>query len=103
MHIFVKNLSFDATPADVEKLFAPFGEVESVTIKKKTPGQAFLRMPDPESGHRAIVALNGQLFMGRTIEVEIRKFKRELKANAPTVTEKPAHSRGVRRAKKYLP
>ena len=103
MHIFINNLSFDAASADVQKLFAPFGEVESVTIKKKLPGQAFLRMPDAEAGHRAIEALNNQTFMGRTIEVSIRKFKRELKAKIPTTTVKAKYSRGVRPAKKYLP
>jgi RNA recognition motif-containing protein len=80
-----------------------FGEVESVTIKKKSPGHAFLRMTDPESGHRAVEALNGQAFMGRPLEVAIRKFKRELKAKTPATTTKPAHSRGMRRAKTHLP
>lgn len=103
MHIFINSLPFEATPADLKKFFEPFGEVESVTIKKKSPGHAFLRMPDPEAGHRAIAALNGQAFMGRVLEVSIRKFKRELNAKTPAATGKAPNSRGVRLAKKYIP
>ncbi len=76
MHIFIGNLSFNATPNDVKALFEQFGAVESVTIKKKSPGHAFVVMPDAEAGHAAIAALSGQNFMGRPIDISIRVFKR---------------------------
>lgn len=76
MHIFIGNLSFAATPDDVKGLFEPYGSVESVNIKKKSKGHAFVVMPDAEAGHRAIAALTGQSFMGRPIEISIRVFKR---------------------------
>ncbi len=34
MNIYVGNLSFDATEADVEQAFGEFGEVKSVNIVK---------------------------------------------------------------------
>ena len=76
MHIFIGNLSFTATPDDIKQLFAPFGVVDSVNIKKKSPGHAFVVMPDAEAGHRAIEALEGQAFLGRQIKISIREFKR---------------------------
>jgi RNA recognition motif-containing protein len=76
MHIFIGNLSYTATPAEVKALFEQFGAVDSVNIKKKSPGHAFVVMPDAQAGHRAIEALTGQTFQGRPIEISIREFKR---------------------------
>ena len=76
MHIFIGNLSFKATAADLTQLFARFGAVDLVNMKKKSPGHAFVVMPDAEAGHRAIEALTGQTFLGRPITISIREFKR---------------------------
>jgi RNA recognition motif-containing protein len=76
MHIFVGNLSFAAKEHDVKVLFEQFGVVDSVNMKKKSKGHAFVVMPYAEEGHEAIAALEGQNFMGRPLEVSIREFKR---------------------------
>jgi RNA recognition motif-containing protein len=76
MHIFVGNLSFAVTEEDVKNLFEQFGAVDSVNIKKKAKGHAFVVMPDADQGHKAIAALTGQSFRGRPIDISIRKFKR---------------------------
>lgn len=76
MHIFIGNLSFAAKEEDVKTLFEQYGAVDSVNIKKKSKGHAFVVMPDADQGHAAIAALTGQSFMGRPIEISIRKFKR---------------------------
>ncbi len=76
MHIFMGNLSFAAREEDVKKLFEQFGAVDSVSIKKKSRGHAFVVMPDADQGQRAIATLTGQSFMGRPIDISIRKFKR---------------------------
>ena len=51
--VFVKNLSFDATEADVRKLFEKFGKVKSVLIlkgkKNKSRGFGFVEI-NPEDG-----------------------------------------------------
>ena len=76
MHIFIGNLSFAATEDDVKSLFEKYGSVDSVNIKKKSKGHAFVVMPDANQGHTAIAALTGQSFLGRPIDISIRKFKR---------------------------
>jgi len=74
VNIFVGNLLFEATEADVKELFAGFGEVASVAIvmeKKglKSRGFGFVEMPNEEEAKSAIAALNGKDFMGRVINV----------------------------------
>ncbi len=76
MHIFIGNLSFAAKEEDVKILFEQFGVVESVNMKKKARGHAFVVMPDANQGHKAIESLTGQSFMGRPIDISIRQFKR---------------------------
>jgi RNA recognition motif-containing protein len=75
--IFVGNLSFDSTEADVSKLFAEYGEVGSVAIPMdRETGQArgfgFVEMGE-ESARAAIAALNGTSFGGRALNVSEAK------------------------------
>jgi hypothetical protein len=76
MNIFVGNLLFEATGADVKKLFEGYGFVASVVIamekEKKAPksrGFGFVQMPDEQQALAAIAALNGKEFMGRVLNV----------------------------------
>ena len=78
MNIFVANLSFDATEADMRKLFEGFGNVASVAIVmrkerkgSKSRGFGFVDMPDEEQVLAAIAALDGQEFMGRPLDVSL--------------------------------
>ena len=84
MNIFVGNLSFDATEADVKKLFEGFGNVTSVVIvmrkEKKVPksrGFGFVQMPDEQQALAAMVAFNGKEFMGRVLNVNPTRPKTE--------------------------
>lgn len=82
MNIFVGNLSFDATKADVSKLFEGFGSVASVVIVmqkdgKKSRGFGFVQMPDDQQAQAAIAALAGKEFMGRSLNVEAARPKSE--------------------------
>jgi RNA recognition motif-containing protein len=105
MNIFVGNLSFSATEADVKVLFEAFGLVSSVSIKKKSGknsrGFGFVVMPDDLQAEAALAALEGKDFMGRPLSVsiqrpkpvkpkknykEIKRLKMEAK-NAPVVVE----------------
>ena len=76
MHIFIGNLSFAATKEDIKVLFERFGAIESVSMKKKSKGHAFVVMPDANQGQAAIEGLTGQNFMGRPVTISIREFKR---------------------------
>ena len=76
MNIFVGNLSFDSTGADVKELFEGYGFVASAVIvmekEKKAPksrGFGFVQMPDEQQALAAIAALNGKEFMGRVLNV----------------------------------
>ncbi|MBL7081815.1 MAG: hypothetical protein ISS44_04560 [Candidatus Omnitrophica bacterium] len=84
MNIFVGNLLFEATKADVKKLFEGFGNVDSVVIamekEKKAPksrGFGFVQMPDQQQALAAIAALNGKEFMGRVLNVNPARPKTE--------------------------
>ena len=84
MNIFVGNLSFDATEADMRKLFEGFGNVASVAIVmrkerkgSKSRGFGFVDMPDEEQVQAAIAALDGQEFMGRPLDVSLAHPKPE--------------------------
>lgn len=74
MNIYVGNLSFDATEADLENAFGEFGDVKSVNIVKdrdtgRSRGFAFVEMHDKEAGENAIDALNDQQIAGRPVTV----------------------------------
>jgi RNA recognition motif-containing protein len=84
VNIFVANLSFDTTEADMRKLFAGFGNVASVAIVmrrerkgSKSRGFGFVDMPDEEQVLAAITALDGQEFMGRPLDVSLAHPKPE--------------------------
>ena len=86
MKIFVGNLSFAATEADVNRLFADFGSVASVKIVmekkgKKSRGFGFTEMLDDEQAQAAIAALDGAEFMGRPLNVSPARPKPEVEHN----------------------
>lgn len=74
MNIYIGNLSFDATEADIEQAFGEFGEVKSVNIIKdrdtgRSRGFAFVEMYDQQSGQQAIAELHEQQIAGRPVTV----------------------------------
>lgn len=87
MEIFVGNLSFASTEADIKKLFEVFGDVSSVVILRrkekkeaKSRGFGFVGMPDEQQALAAIAGTNGKEFMGRALRVEPARPKVEAKA-----------------------
>ncbi len=74
MNIYVGNLSFNATEADLEAAFAEYGQVKSVNIVKdretgKSRGFAFVEMQDAKAGREAIEGINLRQIAGRAITV----------------------------------
>jgi len=74
MKLFVGNLSFEASEPEVRELFESFGPI----LEFKRPldretgrprGFAFVTLMDMEAGARAIAALDGTQFAGRTLNV----------------------------------
>jgi RNA recognition motif-containing protein len=72
--LFVGNLAFSTTGADLESLFATAGTVESATVVNdresgRSRGFGFVEMSSPSEAGKAITELNGRNVAGRTINV----------------------------------
>ena len=72
--LFVGNLSFDTTGADLEKLFAQAGTCESATIitdrdSGRSRGFGFVEMSSASEAEKAIADLNGYELHGRKLNV----------------------------------
>lgn len=88
MRIFVGNLPFSASEGDLTALFEPFGEVQSIQIMTdrdtgKPRGFGFVEMSS-EAGQKAIAALNGTDFQGRSLNINEARPKVERGGFAPS-------------------
>jgi len=80
MNIYVGNLSFEVTDADLQELFSAYGQVESASVVKdrfsgESRGFGFIEMPSKSDADTAIAALNGKDVKGRSITVNEAKPK----------------------------
>ena len=76
--LFVGNLTFSVTNADLEKLFASVGTVESATVVTdrntgRSRGFGFVEMGSSNEANEAIARLNGHDVGGRQINVSEAK------------------------------
>ena len=74
MDIYVGNLPFTATEADLYELFAPHGPVERVKLimdreTGQSKGFAFVTLADQTKINEAVEALNNHEFNGRPLRV----------------------------------
>jgi RNA recognition motif-containing protein len=74
MDIYVGNLPYSATDADLQKLFESHGTVTSArVVSDKFSGQSkgfgFVEMPNRAEADAAIRSLNGTDLMGRALRV----------------------------------
>ena len=74
--LYVGNLSFETTTADLETAFAPFGTVRSAQVVTdrdtgRSRGFAFVELSD--GGDDAIAKMNGAQLQGRTLTVNEAK------------------------------
>lgn len=81
-NIFVGNLSFSTVEDELRQLFAPYGQVDRVSILTdretgRSRGFAFVEMTNNEEGEKAIAGLNGTQVGGRTINVNEARPKAE--------------------------
>ena len=72
--LYVANLVFHATEADLEDLFASVGPVQEVKlildkVTGKSRGFAFITMSTDADAERAITEMNGKQFEGRSLAV----------------------------------
>jgi len=86
--VYVGNLNFEATEADLMALFQPVGQVERIHIGTaretgRSRGFAFVDMPNDAEAAKAVAALDGQEMGGRILKVN----------EAQPKGERPAHSK----------
>ena len=73
-NLFVGNMSFQTTEADLTALFQPFGQIGRVHIAMdretgRARGFAFVEMPNDAEAANAIAALDGKALGGRNLKV----------------------------------
>jgi cold-inducible RNA-binding protein len=76
--LFVGNLSFNTTSADLEALFAELGTCESASVvtdreSGRSRGFGFVEMASNDEAQKAIAALNGRDIQGRQLNVSEAK------------------------------
>lgn len=74
MKLYVGNLSYKMSDADLEQAFAEFGAVNSAKIimdreTNRSKGFGFVEFDSKEEGEAAIEGLNGKDIAGRSIVV----------------------------------
>ncbi|MGB8699423.1 MAG: RNA-binding protein [Thermosynechococcaceae cyanobacterium] len=78
MSIYVGNLSYDVTQADLTDVFAEYGTVKRVQLPTdretgRMRGFAFVEMSSDAEEEKAITELDGAEWMGRSLKVNKAK------------------------------
>jgi RNA recognition motif-containing protein len=78
MNIYVGNLAYNVTEADLKQAFEAFGEVSSANVirdqySNRSKGFGFVEMPNPVEAKAAIGGLNGKEINGRSLNVNEAK------------------------------
>ena len=77
-NLYVGNLTFNTTSADLQMLFAQHGEVKKAQVitdrdTGRSRGFGFVEMSSPEEAKAAIGSLNGHNHEGRDLTVNIAR------------------------------
>jgi cold-inducible RNA-binding protein len=80
--LFVGNLNFQTSEAELRELFAPFGQVSRVHMAMdretgRARGFAFVEMPNDAEAAAAMTALDGKEVGGRNLKVNEARPKGE--------------------------
>lgn len=73
--LYVGNLGYDVSSADLQALFAPHGTVQSAEVVEdrdagRSKGFGFVEMSSDDEARAAMTALNGQPHGDRTLKVD---------------------------------
>lgn len=80
--LYVGNLAYTTTNANLQTLFAEFGEVQSAQVVMdrdtgRSKGFGFVEMANGQAGQAAIAALNGKDVDGRQLTVNEARPREE--------------------------
>ena len=86
MNIYVSNLSFNTSDAELNELFSTFGEVSSAKVitdreTGRSRGFGFVEMPSEDEGKDAMLGLNNKEVEGRAMSVSVAKEREERSSN----------------------
>ncbi len=69
--LFIGDLSYFCSEEDLCTLFAPYGRILTVRVRRGVTGESlmhgFIALDTPEAAQRAIIDLDGVEFMGRNM------------------------------------
>lgn len=82
MNIYISGLSYNVNDADLNELFAEYGEISSARVitdreTGRSRGFGFVEMPNDEDGQKAIDELNGVEFDSKVISVSVARPREE--------------------------
>ncbi len=85
--LYVGNLPYDTGEAQLQDLFAPFGQVDSVRVMRdmatgRARGFAFVEMSNDDEAQRAVTGLNETQLGGRSLTVNEARPKPEFAGGA---------------------
>ena len=86
MNIYVSNLSFNTSDAELNELFSAFGEVSSAKVitdreTGRSRGFGFVEMASEDEGKDAMLGLNNKEVEGRAMSVSVAKPREERSSN----------------------
>ena len=81
-NLYVGNLTFNTTSADLQALFAEHGEVMKAQVitdrdTGRSRGFGFVEMASSKAAEAAIAALNGRKLDGRELTVNLAKERKK--------------------------
>ncbi|MEL4897648.1 RNA recognition motif domain-containing protein [Crocosphaera sp. Alani8] len=82
MSIYIGNLSYEVTEADLNVVFSDYGSVKRVHVPTdrdtgRPKGFAFVELSTSDEESKAIETLNGAEWMGRTMKVDEARERRK--------------------------
>lgn len=86
MNIYITGLNYSINDADLNDLFAEYGEITSAKVimdreTGRSRGFGFVEMINEEDGQKAIDALNGAEFEKKVISVSVARPRTEKPSN----------------------
>ncbi|OKL59668.1 Multiple RNA-binding domain-containing protein 1 [Talaromyces atroroseus] len=92
--LFLRNLAYGATDADLEKIFAPFGKIDEIHVAVDTrttssKGFAYIQYVDPSSAIAAYKDLDGKDFQGRLLHILPASAKKSYKIDEYELSKLP--------------
>lgn len=86
MNIYISNLSYGVNDADLNQLFAEYGEISSAKVimdreSGRSRGFGFVEMSNDAEGQKAISELNEAEYDGKVINVTVARPRTERSNN----------------------